>query len=141
MADMEMAMNGNDVLQGGRALAQIESDLLTAEAAFADADTRLKEAERDRRAAVDTINRHQMEFDKAVAELRRRSTAGSKWRLEMEKPEDALILQTEDMAEDQNVSNRPKPKSVLEEFDRLKTLVQSVGNDPGEKSFKKGPMF
>ena len=124
IADMEMVMTGIEPLQQGRALAQIESDLLKAVAAFNDADTRLKDAEHDRRAAIGTINQHQMEFDSAVAELRKRSTAGSKWRLEMEKPENALILQSEDMAEDPIASNRPKLKSVSEEFDRLKAIVQ-----------------
>ncbi len=117
-------------LQGGRTLAQIESDLLKADAAFGDADTRLKEAERDRRAAIDTINKHQLEFDKAIAELRQRSTVGSKWRLEMEKPEDALILQKEDITEE-TISGRPRLESVSDDFDRLKTFVQLGGNNRG----------
>ncbi len=154
-----MAMNAAEPRQGARALAEIESDLLKAEAAFADADTRLSEAERDRRAAIDTINRHQIEFDTAVSALRQRSTAGSRWRLELGSPgaaldpsaepggEDALILQEEAAAEEAAIgivaadsagpAHRAKPKSVSEEFDRLKNLVQTAGNDPGEAGVSK----
>src|SRR4051812_21115429 len=124
-ADLEMVMTESETQQSGRTLAQIESDLLKADAAFSDADARLKEAERDRRAAIGTINKHQMEFDKAIQELRQRSTPGSTWRLEMEQPEGALILKTEDIAEDKSASSRPKLETVSDEFDRLKTMVQS----------------
>ena len=169
-----MAINAPESRQGARALAEIESDLLKSEAAFADADKRLEAAERDRRAAIDTINRHQMEFDTAVAGLRLRSTAGSRWRLEMGQADpalmlqgdtagdDTLVLQDEARAEDAGadgagtedegaaeakadqggaarrvVSHRSGPRSVSEEFDRLKMLVQSVGNDSGESGVGK----
>ncbi len=158
-----MAVNAIEPNQGARALSQIESDLLKAEAAFADADKRLDEAQRDRRAAIETIDRHQTEFDTAVSALRLRSTAGSRWRVEMggrgaapmhedeASGEDALILQDEAGAGETGAeegsaeeagdrrsspSNRSKSNSVSEEFDRLKTLVQSAGNDPGDASIR-----
>lgn len=164
-----MAINAVETRQGARALAEIESDLFKAEAAFADADKRLAEAERDRSAAVDTINQHQTEFDIAVSGLRLRSTAGSKWRLEMGQPEaapplqgdsareDALVLRDEAQADDDlsgdglaedgepaeetagrtAASHRSNPISVSEEFDRLKMLVQTVGNDTGQTDVRK----
>lgn len=131
-------MTANEPRNGGRTLAQIESDLLEAEAAFGDADHRLKDADRDRRAAIDAINKHQVEFDEAVTELRRRSAAGSRWRLEMESPEDALILQPADIAVDTNASERPRIASVSEEFDRLKSLVETVGNDRDDAPLARG---
>lgn len=122
-------MDATQPQQNGRTLAQIEGDLLKAEASFADADSRHKAAERDRRAAVETINRHQVEFDQAIAQLRQRSTPGSRWRLEIEKPEDALILQPEDITEDLGAANRPRLQSVSDDFDRLKSYVQSAGSE------------
>jgi hypothetical protein len=164
-----MAINAVESRQGARALAEIESDMLKAEAAIADAYKRLEEAERDRCAAIETINRHQTEFDTAVSGLRLRSAAGSRWRLEMGQPEEALMLQgesagddalvlqeeasseddggedarpeddgAEDVRPDQRgaartiLSHHSGPISISEEFDRLKVLVKSVGNDSGE---------
>ena len=169
-----MAINAVESRLGERALAEIESDLLKAEAAFADAYKRLEEAERDRCAAIETINRHQTEFDTAVSGLRLRSTAGSRWRLEMGQPEaaimlqgdsasdDALVLKEEASSEDDGADVdgsegegaedvRPDQReaartillhnsgtiSVSDEFDRLKVLVKSVGNDSGEARVRK----
>jgi len=92
-ANQVTAMDGNGVQQNRRALAEIESAMLKAEEVFTDADTRCKQAERDRRAALDTINKHQAELDDAVGQLRQRSVVGSKWRVEMGKIENALPLQ------------------------------------------------
>lgn len=72
-------MDGSEAPRRGRTLAAIESDLLKAQEAFADADTCAKEAERDRCDALDSINRNQAEFDKVVDGLRQRSVPGSKW--------------------------------------------------------------
>jgi hypothetical protein len=161
-----MAINAVEPGQGVRALAEIESDLLKAEAAFVDADKRLEKAERDRCAAIETINRHQTEFDAAVSGLRLRSTAGSRWRLEVGQPEEALMLQGDSAGDDALVlqeearsegevadddatdqgegedahtdsAHHSGPVSVSEEFDRLKMLVESVGNDAGEADVRK----
>lgn len=122
-------MNGNGAQHNSRAVAEIESDLLKAEEAFADADNRVKEAERDRRTALDTINNCQMEFDKAIAELRQRSAAGSKWHLEMGGGEKALILKPEDIGEHEIASQRSNEASVVEQFDRLRAAAQSEGDE------------
>jgi hypothetical protein len=63
-----------------RTLAQIEADLLTAEASYNDAVARLRDAERDLRSALETINKHQGEIDGAIESLRQRSPEGSSWR-------------------------------------------------------------
>jgi len=116
-------MNGHGVQKDGRTIAEIEGNLLKAEEAFADADTRFKEAERDRRAALDTINKHQVEFDRAIAHLRQRSIPGSKWRLETEQAEDALVLEVETILGEGNASSSSL-SSVTEQFDRLRTVAQ-----------------
>ncbi|MCB2060044.1 MAG: hypothetical protein R3E09_02420 [Novosphingobium sp.] len=128
-------MSENEAPQGKRALAQIESDLQKAEEAFVDADNRLKEAERDRHTALDTINKHQMEFDEAVTELRQRSIPESKWRLQPGETKAPLVLQSENIAENVNVSGRPNltsvtaDKSVAAEFKRLRVCAQINGGD------------
>jgi len=83
-----------------RALAEIESELLKAEKAFVEASDRLKAAERDRQEALDTVNKHQSEIDKAIAELRQRSIAGSKWHVEPKETGNVLILEPDDMADE-----------------------------------------
>lgn len=86
--------------QAERTLAEIESDLLDAEKAFDEADTRLKKAECDRRDALDAVNKHQAEIDEAIAQLRQRSIVCSKWHLDAEDADDVLILQTNDIDDD-----------------------------------------
>jgi hypothetical protein len=124
----EIAMDGNGFLRGGRALAQIESDLLKAEADFAEADDRLKEAERDRDLALDTINQHQLEFDEAVAELRQRSTVGSNWKLDME--------MAEDFAEG-SFDASPRFETDDVKFKRSKSPAKSSIDDPCVKIIMK----
>lgn len=74
-----------------RSLADIEGDLLKAEAAYADADARLRHAERERQSALLAINEHQAEFDEAVALLRRRSTRGSRWSANSEQLDESTL--------------------------------------------------
>jgi len=117
-------------------LAQIENDLLKVEEAYEDADTRLKEAENDRRAAIDTINDLHLELDEAIAELRRRSIPGTKWHLEKGKLEDTLILQPENIAEHETASNRSNMTSVASVrsaasgFERLRAHTRSEDSGP-----------
>lgn len=75
--DKEKPMKAND---SSRNLAQIESDMTAAEAAYAEAEKRLEQAQKDRDAALVAINRHQSELDMAVSRLRERSPAGSHWK-------------------------------------------------------------
>ena len=132
-------MNASEALERGRrALAEIESDLTKAEDAFADADARIKRAERDRRAALDTIDKHQMELDKVIAELRQRSIAGSKWRIEIMEAEATLDLQAKDIMEDEDkkISNdsglvsADASEVLAANFERLKACSQAEVNDP-----------
>lgn len=127
-------MNATELRRINGTIAQIESDLIKAEAAFADADSRLKQAERDRRSAIDTINNCQIEFDKAVARLRERSVPGSKWhpemeQAEMERPDDTLILQPENIAQDETAQERSNGSSVAVQFDRLRTVAQPADQE------------
>jgi len=131
--DRESFMDGNGTQQNRRPLAQIESDLIKAETAFADADARLKEAERERRAALTEIDKHQIELDTAIADLRQRCTPGSKWHGEIEGKEGPLILQPEDIdrvADDPILRIAPST-AVANEFDRLKSVVRSRGSGVG----------
>lgn len=128
-------MDPTKTASNGRALAQIEAELLKAEAAYIDADTRLREAERDRQSALDTINSHQVEFDQAVAELRRRSTPGSRWREQLTHPGDPLELGPESIAEEPYPTVRPALKSVASDFDRLKFYAQPpVGEEQSQEA-------
>ena len=117
--------------QGKRAIADIESDLLKAEEVFVDADARLKKAERDRRMALDKINKHQMELDEAIEALRQRSIPGSKWRLESGEAEYLLVPEAEDKAEEEEVApKRSNMASAAAEFARLRAVAQSVDEAP-----------
>lgn len=130
-------MNENEASLSGRALADIESDLVKAEKAFVDADARFTQAERDRRTALDTINKHQTELDSAISELRQRSIAGSRWDLDVGEEEDTLNLQPEDIVEDED-ENESKPDSLLSrdtkqvlaaDFERLRASTQGQDRD------------
>jgi hypothetical protein len=102
-------------LIGERNLAQIENDLLKAEAEFVEANARLKEAEQNCGTALGAINRHQAEFDQAVVAMRQRSIAGSKWQLEM--------------GEEVGASG-PKADEIFEGFQRSGALNNSVILEP-----------
>ena len=91
-------MQENDTPLERLSLARIESDLLEAEAAYNDADARIREAERDRDAALERINNCQRKFDSAVKALRQRSIPASSWGLQPQTPEATLILQPEQIA-------------------------------------------
>ena len=107
--------------QAKRTIADIENDLLKAEEVFADADARLKKAERDRRTALDTVNKHQMEFDEAISALRQRSIPDSKWRLEAQEGDDP----EGSGPEGRTASKRSDMTSPAAEFDRLRAVAQS----------------
>jgi multidrug resistance efflux pump len=130
---------------GLRSVAEIESELLKAEAAYADANTRLKSAEQERQAALDSINQHQAEFDRAAEELRRRSAPSSKWGAGFSqggelslKSEDELSLETEASAADDTSANQGQPalRSVSAQFDRLRFYAGSEGEDADPRERK-----
>lgn len=132
-----MSENGNQ--RGKTCLAGIENNLLKAEEAFADADARFKEAERDRRAALETINMHQSEMDEAIAELRQHSFPGTKWRIEHGGNEEALELHSEDIVkeEDQSVpsddvelTSEATKKAFTKDFELLKASAHPRDEDP-----------
>lgn len=95
----EGMMTHDDAMQGARSLAQIESDMVAAEAAFADADARLRQAERDRHAAIEALNRHQSEVDAAIARLRLRSPEGSTWHRQAGGGKEVLMLENEESSD------------------------------------------
>lgn len=123
-------MIGNGATVGMRGLAAIESDLYKATEAFADANARLQEAERDRNSALETIDRHQTEFDEAIAQLRQRSTPGSKWRLEIDQNEGTGDAQADSEVSDATVLNGSSLRAVAAEFQRLRTHVQEQDVSP-----------
>lgn len=92
----EAAVNDDVKAQGSRTLGQIEQDMISSEAAFADADKRFRQAESDRRAALEAINRHQSELDRAIGRLRQRSPDGSSWKPGREAAKPVLMLETEE---------------------------------------------
>lgn len=121
-----------------RGLAGIEADLLKAEEAFADADARFKEAEQDRRAALETINLHQREMDEAFAELRKLSIPGTRWRSEQAGGEEPLELHSEDIVTDgrrvtageASLTSEATKKAFAKDFELLKASAKARNDDP-----------
>jgi peptidoglycan hydrolase CwlO-like protein len=142
---LEVIMTDSDPAVGLRSVSEIESDLLKAEAAYADANTRLKSAEQERQSALDSINQHQTEFDRAAEELRRRSAPSSKWGAGLHqdgelslKSEDELSLETEAGAADDTCAMQVQPavRSVSAQFDRLRFYAGSEGEDADPREGK-----
>lgn len=131
-------MSKNQAQQGGRNLVEIETGLLSAENAFADADARFKDAERDRRTALEMINKHQIEIDNFISEMHQRSMPGTKWRQELEEIDETLELHSQDIVAEQ-VRNATADKiltsektneGIAKDFDRLRATAHSKGDDP-----------
>jgi hypothetical protein len=122
-------MSETGPLANERSLAQLESDLLGAEATFADADHRLKQAERDRNAALDTINQLQWAFDEAIESLRQRGTPGSKWQLSMENGQGPSMLRTDGIYQVGDQSG-VGVQSEGHEFRGLSKAQRARGNGP-----------
>lgn len=116
--------------QSRRTIAEIESDLLKAEEIFADADARLRKAERDRRAALDAVNTHQMEFDEAFAALRQRSIPDSKWRLEEQGAEDPAARS------DNGEAGAAPRRSGMAPSDRLRAVAPPEEDGAGYPGFR-----
>lgn len=119
-----------------RCLSEVESDLVKAEDAFADADARLKAAKADLAAAIGMINEHQEELDSLIADMRRRSVPGTKWHPEgaaIADDRDALELGSENIVPEETRTPlvSPEKKTELsEKFARLKSKSGSDGDDP-----------
>lgn len=110
-------------LRSGRCLAEIEGNLREAEKAFEDADARFKQAETDRRMAVEIINRHQAEIDDAIRQLRDRSIPGTHWSDQPPAEDEPLMLNSDDM-----VSNSLSDRSTFEELASSQTK-QAISRD------------
>lgn len=131
-------MIGSEAQGGGRKLAEIEIDLLKAEEAFADADARFKKAQHDRRAALNLIDKHQVEMDECFLEMRQRSVPGTKWRQETGAAEEPLELHSEDIISDAartaptdaRLTSESTKAAIKKDFDRLKSSASSAGDDP-----------
>jgi hypothetical protein len=77
-----------------RPLGEIESELLKAESAFAEADDALKKAKKARETALEDIICHQLELDNAIKKLRSAATPGSRWHSAILKNE--VVLSSDD---------------------------------------------
>lgn len=131
-------MSEGHTQKGVRSLAEIESDLIKAEEAFRDADTRFRKAQQDRRAALSTIDKHQDELDECLLSLRQRSVPGTKWCLELGKAEETLDLQSEFIVSEIVSSGSTEPdlaseatnNSVRKDFDILRKSAKTASDDP-----------
>lgn len=131
-------MSEGQTQKGARSLAEIESDLIKAEEAFRDADTRFRKAQQDRRAALSTIDKHQDELDECLLSLRQRSVPGTKWCLELGKAEETLDLQSEFIVSEIISSGSTEPdlaseatnNSVRKDFDILRKSAKTASDDP-----------
>lgn len=131
-----MSQDGN--AGGKRCLAGIESDLMKAEEAFIDADTRFKKAELDRQAALETINKHQIEMDNFISEMRQHSVPGTKWHPSQDGAGDTLELHNEDIVRTESreepvdlaLSSEENKRLLGSEFSDAKEPVNARGDDP-----------
>lgn len=131
-------MTGNEAQKCGRTLAEIENDLVQAEAEFADADERFKKARQDRRAALSTIDKHQDELDECLLRMRQRSVPGTKWCLELGKSDQTLELHSEDIMADatygfsaeSSLASEATKKATSKDFETLRAAASAQGDDP-----------
>ena len=131
-------MNQDGYAGGKRCLAGIESDLLKAEEAFIDADTRFKKAELDRQAALETINKHQIEMDNFISEMRQHSVPGTKWHPSQQAESDTLELHNEYIVSpepreepaDLALSSEENKRALGSEFRDTKQPLNERGDDP-----------
>lgn len=124
-----------------RCLAGIESELHEAEKAFADANARFVEAERDRRIALETISKRQIEIDSAIALLREQSIPGTRWSQsetgndpENEplalRSEEILDLADRDEADERRLTSQSIQERVEEQFGKLRDEGRGNDEDP-----------
>jgi len=119
-----------DGVANGRSVGEIESDLLAAESAYGDAERRLKDAQRERQAALEAINKHQTEFDQAIAQLRQRSSPDSHWGAggttgEMLMLGSAVAIPgPAEHVFDTRKQPKPQLRSVSAQFDHLRSVLE-----------------
>jgi hypothetical protein len=124
-----------DEVAKSRSVSEIESDLLAAEKAYGDAEKRLKDAQRERQAALEAINKHQSEFDQAIAQLRQRSSPDSHWgacgnagETLMLGPSVAISGPAEHVF-DTRKQPKPQLKSVSAQFDHLRAVLEDQASN------------
>lgn len=119
-----------DGVANSRSVGEIESDLLAAESAYGDAEKRLKDAQRERQAALEAINKHQTEFDQAIAQLRERSSPDSRWGAggtagEMLMLGSGVAIQAPaEHVFDARKQPKPQLRSVSAQFDHLRSVLE-----------------
>lgn len=134
-------MTSETRLRTARNLAGIEGDLVAAEQAFEDADSRFRKAKTDRQNALENINKHQVELDKFISELRQSSVPGTVWSpqpLEAEAIEEALELHREDIVADdanddsaeEGLTSSEAKKALAKDFKRLRESSTVRDEDP-----------
>ncbi|MBV1689199.1 hypothetical protein KRR38_16335 [Novosphingobium sp. G106] len=128
--EKEKPMKANDP---SRSLAQIESDMVAAEAAYAEAEERLKQAQQDRDAALASIDRHQSELDAAVSRLRQRSPAGSHWKGRAADAAAVLMLDHEDSSPEEAALLHPAEDAPAEPEDQGEGLKAGWERHGGDK--------
>jgi hypothetical protein len=129
-SSQEIRVPNVDGVAKRRSVGEIESDLLAAETAYGDAEKRLKDAQRERQAALEAINKHQTEFDQAIAQLRQRSSPDSHWgaggtagETLMLGPSVAISGPAEHVF-DNRKQPKPKLRTVSAQFDRLRSVLE-----------------
>lgn len=136
-----------------RNFADIESDLLKAQANYADANKRLEAALQERAEALASINAYQEEFDTGISSLRKSSVPGTRWHDGSGDHELELVLGTEhevnrckatilaDDEPDMEEATAREPAEV--HFAHLRTIVEAnsyVFEDEEEIKSNVGPV-
>ena len=134
-SSQEIGVPKVDEVAKSRSVSEIESDLLAAEKAYGDAEKRLKDAQRERQVALEAINKHQTEFDQAIAQLRQRSSPDSHWgdggtagETLMLGPSVAISGPAEHVF-DTRKQPKPQLKSVSAQFDHLRAVLEDQASN------------
>lgn len=134
-------MTEEDSFQNKRPLAGIEAELHEAELAYADANARYMEAECDRRIALETISKRQIEIDTAVGLLRERSIPGTRWNTggaAKDAEIQPLDLSNEDMLDtgagpvedNRRLTSHSSQEKIEEELGKLRENGRRADEDP-----------
>lgn len=122
----------NSCAQNERTIIEIEADLRKWEAAYADADVRVKDAQRERDEALDLISKHQVEFDNAVAKRRQEGTPGSPWCTSDQSADDGPTTEIGQSVQDSSARSLIA-EAVEREFDRQLAAQPSAEKQPAQQ--------